>query len=174
MGSSLCQLQRSEISRILFHVSSFFFVYGSHLMQIFSQLQQSSEIIQLLKVATTIAIVGLSPKENRPSNMVGRYLISTGYTVYPINPGQNEILGLKCYPNLDALPFPADIINIFRRSEEVMKIVEEVLALKNLPKALWMQQGIRNETAAGLAKKQGIFVVMDRCIKIDHENLIRR
>ena len=143
-------------------------------MQPLSFFQQSSEILQLLKTAYTIAIVGLSPKENRPSNMVGRYLVAAGYTVYPINPGQNEVLGEKCYPSLEALPFSVDIVNIFRKSEEVMPIVEEALALRHLPNAVWMQQGIRNEEAAQLARSKGILVIMDRCIKIDHENFIRR
>ncbi|MBU1567993.1 MAG: CoA-binding protein [Proteobacteria bacterium] len=143
-------------------------------MQTFSSLIQSSEISNLFKGATTIAIVGLSPKENRPSNMVGRYLVAAGYTVYPINPGQNEVLGKKCYPALVALPFSVDIVNIFRKSEEVMTIVEEALALHTLPKAIWMQQGIINEEAAQLARNMGVFVVMDRCIKVDHSNLIRR
>lgn len=147
--------------------------HRSYSMQKFSVFQQSSEISQLLKVASTIAIVGLSPKENRPSNMVCRYLIAAGYTVFPINPGQNEVLGMKCYPNLGALPFPVDIINIFRKSEEVLPIVEEALTLHPQAKAIWMQQGIRNEEAAELARNHGILVVMDRCIKIDHENFTR-
>ncbi len=143
-------------------------------MQTLFFLQQSSEVFQLLTTASTIAIVGLSPKDNRPSNMIGRYLIAAGYTVYPINPGHNEILGEKCYPSLMALPFSIDIINIFRKSEDVMQIVEEALALHHPPKAIWMQQGIRSEEAAQLARSKGIFVVMDRCIKIDHANLIHR
>jgi len=143
-------------------------------MQTFSSFQQSSEISQLLKVANTIAIVGLSPKENRPSNVVGRYLLAAGYTIYPINPGQNEILGTACYPALKALPFLIDIVNIFRKSEEVTPIVEDALTLNPQPKAIWMQQGISNEEAAELARSKGVLVIMDRCIKIDHENLIRR
>lgn len=143
-------------------------------MPTFFSFQQSSEISQLLKEATTIAVVGLSPKENRPSNMVGRYLVAVGYTVYPINPGQNEVLGTKCYPSLVTFPHTIDIVNIFRKSEEVIQIVEEALALHHLPKAIWMQQGIKNEEAAELARSKGILVVMDRCIKVDHTNLIRR
>lgn len=142
-------------------------------MQTFFSFQHSTEISQLLKVANTIAIVGLSPKEDRPSNMVGRYLIAAGFTVYPINPGQNEILGNKCYPALRDLPFAIDIVDIFRKSEDVLPIVVEVLALQNLPKAIWMQKGIKNEEAAELARNRGIMVVMDRCIKVDHENLNR-
>lgn len=142
-------------------------------MQTLTQFQQSSEISQLLKTASTIAIVGLSPKDNRPSNMVCRYLVAAGYTVYPINPGQNEILGMECYPSLGTLPFSLDIINIFRKSEDVLPIVEEALTLHPLPKAIWMQQGVSNEEAAVLARNKGILVVMDRCIKIDHENIFR-
>ncbi len=138
-------------------------------MQTFSFFQQSSEIRQLLKETTTIAIVGLSPKENRPSNMVGRYLADAGYTIFPVNPGQNLVLGVKCYPNLLSLPGSIDIVNIFRKSEDVLPIVEEALSLNPLPKAIWMQQGIRNEKAAELAKKKGVLVIMDRCLKIDHE-----
>jgi uncharacterized protein len=132
---------------------------------------RSFEIPKLLKEANTIAIVGMSPKENRPSNMVGRYLIAAGFTVYPINPGQNEILGKKCYPALRDLPFAIDIVDIFRKSVEILAVVEDVLALQHLPKAIWMQQGIRNDEAAELARNKGIIVVMDRCIKVDHENL---
>jgi uncharacterized protein len=143
-------------------------------MQTFSSFQQSSAITQLLKGATTIAIVGLSPKENRPSNMIGRYLVAAGYTVYPINPGQNEVLDTKCYPDLQSLPYLIDIVNIFRKSAEVMSIVLETLALPHLPKGIWMQQGIRNEEAAELARSKGILVVMDRCIMVDHKNLIHR
>lgn len=131
------------------------------------------EIERLLKTANTIAIVGLSPKENRPSNMVGRYLVAAGYMIYPVNPGQDEILGKKCYPDLKSLPYPVDIINIFRKSEEVMAIVTDVLAQQHLPKAIWMQQGIINQEAAELARNKGILVVMDRCIKVDHTNIIR-
>jgi predicted CoA-binding protein len=142
-------------------------------MQTLFSFQQSFEISKLLKMANIIAMVGLSPKENRPSNMVGRYLIAAGFTVYPINPGQNEILGRRCYPALRDLPVAIDIVDIFRRSEEVLSVVEEVLALQHLPKAIWMQQGIKNDEAAELARNKGIAVVMDRCIKIDHENLNR-
>lgn len=140
-------------------------------MQTLLSLQQASERVKLLKMAKSIAVVGLSPKENRPSNMVARYLVAAGYAVYPINPGQSEILGRECYPSLKALSSPVDIVNIFRKSEEITPIVEEILSLPILPKAIWMQRGIINEEAATLARNQGLIVVMDRCIKIDHENL---
>jgi uncharacterized protein len=141
-------------------------------MQTIASIQQPSEIARILKKASNIAVVGLSPKENRPSNMVARYLLEVRYTIYPVNPGQEEILGHKCYPDLKSLPHDIDIVDIFRKSEDVLAIVEEAIALPHLPMAIWMQQGIRNEEAASLAESRGIYVVMDRCIKIDHAHLI--
>ena len=143
-------------------------------MQTLDAFQQTADITRLLKTTTSIAIVGLSPKENRPSNMVGRYLIDVGYTIYPVNPGQSEILGRTCYPDLAAIPDPVDIIDIFRKSEDVLPIVEQLIKLNPLPRALWMQQGIINEAAAELARRNGLFVVMDRCIKVDYHNLLGR
>lgn len=105
--------------------------------------------------------------------MVGRYLLDNGFTVYPVNPGQDEIFGLKCYPNLEALDEPVDIVDVFRRSEDVLSVVEEVVKMSPLPKVVWMQQGVVNEDAAALAQQMGIYVVMDRCIKVDHQNFIR-
>lgn len=127
------------------------------------------EVEQLLRKARTIAIVGLSPKENRPSNMVGRYLLQAGYTIFPVNPGQTEIFGQPCYPHLSAIPARIDIVDIFRRPEDVFPIVEE--AVKIGAGAIWMQLGIVNNEAAGLASRHGLAVIMDRCIKIDHSNL---
>lgn len=128
------------------------------------------EVETLLRRAKTIAIVGLSAKENRPSNMVGRYLLDAGYTIYPVNPGQTEIFGLKCYPSLTVLPEKIDIVDIFRRSEEVLPFVEE--AVKIGAGAVWMQLGIINHEAAAYARRHGLTVVMDRCIKVDHSNLL--
>ena len=143
-------------------------------MQNFEDLRQSTEIEQLLRSVRSIAVVGLSPKENRPSNMVGRYLLDAGYTLYPVNPGQTTILGQTCYADLLSVPFPIDIVDIFRNAEDVLPIVEQAVSLSRRPQAIWMQQGIINETAAELALNNGIFVVMDRCMKIDHQNLIQR
>ncbi len=140
-------------------------------MQIFD-LSMQQEIEKLLRNVKTIAIVGLSPKENRPSNMVARYLMHAGYTIYPVNPGHSQILGKTCYADLSAVPFPVDVVDIFRKSEDVLPIVEQAVLLKPLPKAIWMQQGIVNEPAAQLARDNGIFIVMDRCVKIDHQNLL--
>jgi predicted CoA-binding protein len=138
-------------------------------MQTMNSLQDLSGIGKLLKEVTSIAIVGLSPKENRPSNMVARYLLDVGYTIYPVNPGQTEILGAVCYPDLLSVPDSVEVVDIFRRSEDILPIVEQAVEIG--ARAVWMQQGIRNEEAAELAQRKGIFVVMDRCIKIDHGNL---
>ena len=126
-------------------------------------------IKKLLTTAKTIAMVGLSPKESRPSNMVARYLIEAGYTVIPVNPGQEEILGLPCYPDLAAVPGPVDIVNIFRRSEDVPPIVAEAIAIG--AKAIWLQEGVIHAEAARSAKTAGLVVVMDRCIKTVHYDL---
>ncbi len=128
------------------------------------------EVEQLLRLARTIAIVGLSPKENRPSNAVGRYLLTAGYTVYPVNPGQTEILHQQCYPSLSAIPAKIDIVDIFRRPEEVLPFVEEAVLIGAA--AVWMQLGIVNHQAAEYARRNGLTVIMDRCIKIDHSNLL--
>ena len=139
-------------------------------MQIFES-SRHQEIEKLLRSVQTIAVVGLSPKENRPSNMVARYLLDAGYTIYPVNPGHSQILGQICYAELSAVPFPVDVVDIFRKPEDVLPIVEQAVQLTPLPRAIWMQQGIINEPAAQLARNKGILVVMDRCIKIDHQNL---
>lgn len=133
-------------------------------------LNQHQDVEQLLRQSKTIAIVGLSPKENRPSNMVGRYLLSAGYTIYPVNPGHAEILGQPCYPNLSAIPDKIDIVDLFRRSEEVLPFVEEAVRIG--AKAVWMQLGIVNQQAAQYARDNGLAVIMDRCIKVDHSNLM--
>jgi predicted CoA-binding protein len=133
-------------------------------------LTDMKEISTLLKNCRTIAVVGLSPKENRPSNQVARYLQDVGYRIIPVNPGQKEILGETCYPSLLDIPEPVDVVDIFRRSEEVLPVVEQAVKIK--AKAVWMQQGIINEEAARLARSNGLAVVMDRCMKIDHASLL--
>ena len=141
-------------------------------MQTLDTLSQSTDIKQLLQSITSIAIVGLSPKKDRPSNMVARYLLEVGYTIYPVNPGQTEILGQTCYPDLASVPHDIEIVDIFRRSEDILPVVEKALELKPLPTAIWMQQGIVNDVAAGLARDKGLSVIMDRCIKVDHYNFV--
>ncbi len=121
---------------------------------------------EVLHTAKTIAVVGFSPKENRPSNMVGCYLIQAGFRVIPVNPGHSEICGVRCYPDLVSIPEPVDVVDIFRRSEEVLPVVSEAIAIG--AKVIWMQQGIINQEAAALAERAGLVVIMDRCIKVDH------
>ncbi|HEY5822936.1 MAG TPA: CoA-binding protein [Cyclobacteriaceae bacterium] len=128
---------------------------------------QNTDIIRkLLNTSRTIAIVGLSDKKERASNFVGSYLLSEGYTVIPVNPLKQEILGQKCYPDLKSIPCPVDIVDIFRRPDECVNIVKEALEIK--AKAVWMQLGIVNRDAAKLALDNGLLVVMDRCIKMEH------
>lgn len=121
---------------------------------------------EVLSTAKTIAVVGFSPKENRPSNMVGCYLMQAGFRVIPVNPGHSEICGVTCYPDLVSIPEPVDVVDIFRRSEEVLPVVVEAIAIG--AKVVWMQQGIINQEAAALAERAGLVVIMDRCIKVDH------
>ena len=134
------------------------------------QLVPVNTIRSILQENVTVAVVGLSPKPNRPSHQVASYLQQKGYRVIPVNPGQNEILGEKCYPDLNAVPESVDIVNIFRRSEHVLPIVHDAVASK--VKVVWMQEGIINEEAANLAEQNGLIVIMDRCIKIDHQSFM--
>lgn len=113
-----------------------------------------------------IAVVGLSPKENRPSHQVARYLQEAGYTIIPVNPGQEEILGRKCYPDLCSVEGPVDVVDIFRRADQVEPLVRDAVAIG--ARVVWMQQGIVNEQAAALAEAAGLMVIMDRCLKVDH------
>lgn len=132
--------------------------------------QQTATIRRILKDSKTIAVVGLSPKPHRPSHQVARYLMEAGYTIIPVNPGQDNLLGLPCYPNLKAIPGPVDMVDIFRRSEFVVPIVEDAVIIG--ARFIWMQEGIVNEVAARKAEEAGITVIMDRCTKIDHMNLL--
>lgn len=131
------------------------------------QLPQLTKIRSILTQNSTIAIAGLSPKTERPSNMVARYLIGQGYVIIPVNPGQEEILGLKCYADLQSIPGEVDIVNIFRRSEDVLPIVQSAVVKK--ARVIWMQEGVINQEAAKLAEQRGMTVIMDRCIKTDHQ-----
>jgi predicted CoA-binding protein len=132
--------------------------------------QQTAIIRRILKDSKTIAVVGLSPKPHRPSHQVASYLMEAGYAIIPVNPGQDTLLGLPCYPNLQAIPGPVDMVDIFRRSEFVLPIVEDAVSIG--AKFIWMQEGIVNEVAARKAEEAGLTVIMDRCTKIDHMNLL--
>lgn len=132
-------------------------------------LNNTEEIRSILSTSKTIAVVGLSPKKERPSNGVARYLIEVGYTVVPVNPGHDSILGLPCYPSLRDIPIDIDIVNIFRKSEDVEPIIHQALEIDC--RVIWMQQGVINHLAAEVARQRGKNVIMDRCIKVDHAAL---
>jgi len=126
----------------------------------------------LLQDTRTIAIVGLSPNPQRPSNEVARYLRAAGYTIIPVNPACEEVLGEKCYASLREIPGPVDLVDVFRRPEDVMPIVEDAIAIG--ARALWLQLGVIAPEAALRAAEAGLKVVMDRCTKIEHAVLIGR
>jgi len=131
------------------------------------KLYQDAEVIRdLLHGAQNVAIVGLSDKKERASNFVGSYLKSEGYNVIPVNPTKQEILGVKCYPDLKSIPVPVDIVDIFRRPDELMGVIKEAIEIK--ARAVWMQLGIVNREAAELARASGLLVIMDRCMKMEH------
>ncbi|MBW2334473.1 MAG: CoA-binding protein [Deltaproteobacteria bacterium] len=119
-----------------------------------------------------IAMVGLSPDPSRPSHIVANYLISHGYKVIPVNPDAQEILGTRSYYDMSSIPEPIEIVDIFRRSEEVMPIVDE--AIKIGAKVVWMQEGVINEEAALKAQDAGLLVVMDRCMLKEHKRLSKK
>ncbi len=117
----------------------------------------------ILENSKTVAVVGLSPDPERPSCRVADFLKHHGYKVIPVNPKEKQIIGETSYPNLTAIPEAVDVVDIFRRSEEVMPIIEE--AIKIGAKAIWMQEGVINQSAAEKATKAGLKVVMDKCMR---------
>ena len=135
-----------------------------------------SYIRGILNTVKTIAMVGASAKDNRPSYFAFKYLLERGYTMIPVNPGQagKEMLGQKVYAQLADIPEPIDMVDIFRASRYALAIVEEALTLKPRPQVIWMQLGVRNDEAAALAEANGIKVVMNRCPKIEYGRLSSR
>ena len=133
----------------------------------------NSYIAGILNSVKTIAVVGASANDVRPSFFVMKYLLSKDFSVIPVNPGQagREILGRTVYARLADIPEPVDMVDIFRAAEAVPGIVDEVLAMKPLPKVVWMQLGVRHDEAAALAEAAGIAVVMNRCPKIEYGRL---
>jgi uncharacterized protein len=128
-----------------------------------------NQISEILHSCRVIAVVGLSAKRFRPSYGVAEYLQRAGYKIIPVNPMETEVLGERAYPDLDAIPGPVDMVDIFRRSEFVPEIVEA--AIRKGAKAVWMQEGVIHEAAAERAEAAGLAVVMDRCILKDHRRL---
>jgi predicted CoA-binding protein len=124
---------------------------------------------RILSKYRSIAVVGASANPERPSYQIANYLIGAGYQVHPVNPNAREILGRPSYPDLSAIPEPVEVVNIFRRSEDVMPIVDEAIEVE--AKAVWMQTGVINEKAAAKARGAGLLVVMNKCIFEEHQNL---
>lgn len=128
-------------------------------------------IAELLRSSRVIAVVGLSARKSRPSYGVAEYMQREGYRIIPVNPNESEVLGEKAYATLEDIPERIDIVDIFRRSEFVMPIVESAIRLG--AKAIWMQEGVEDEAAAKKARDAGLFVVMDRCILKEHSRYFR-
>jgi len=117
----------------------------------------------------TIAVVGMSPKPERPSHYVSMYMKEQGYNIIPVNPGHDEIAGIKCYPSLKEINEPVDVVDVFRRPEYILPIAESAINIK--AKALWLQDGVINHEAAELANNSGLIVVMDDCMLRRHRQI---
>jgi uncharacterized protein len=132
-----------------------------------------SYIRSILNTVKTIAMVGASEKESRPSYFAFKYLLEHGYTMIPVNPGHDghTMLGQRIYARLSDIPVPVDMVDIFRASQYALPIVKEALTLKPRPQVIWMQLTIRNDEAAALAEANGVKVVMNRCPKIEYGRL---
>jgi predicted CoA-binding protein len=130
-----------------------------------------NNIAEVLRNSKTIAVVGLSSNRLRASYGVSEYMQSAGYKIVPVNPQETEVLGEPCYPTLDQVPGPVDIVDIFRRPEFVPDIVEA--AIRKGAHTVWMQEGVVHEQAAARARESGLTVVMDRCILKEHAKLRR-
>ncbi len=131
--------------------------------------QDDTQISRILDACRKIAVVGLSPKAERDSHRVARYLLEHGYEVVPVNPGQREILGLTCYRSLEEIPFPVDMADLFLNPTRVPAVVEQ--AVKKRVPVIWMQLGVVHAEAAARAREAGLQVVVDRCVMAEHKRL---
>jgi predicted CoA-binding protein len=129
----------------------------------------SNEIATILERSKKIAVVGLSPKQERDSHRVAKYLLENGYEVVPVNPGQKEILGRECYKSLEEIPYPVDVADLFLNPARIPAVVDQ--AINKGVGVIWMQLGIIHHEAAQKATEAGITVVMDRCMKQEHEKI---
>lgn len=127
-------------------------------------------LCELLKISKTIAVVGISSKPNRTSRTIASYLFYSGFEVFGVNPNKNfnNADGIKVYNNLEEIPKQIDIVNVFRKSEDIPDLIEDVLKIK--PKVLWLQLGIRNDSAVKAVIEKGIIVIQDSCIMVQHRN----
>lgn len=128
-----------------------------------------ADLRRVLRDCRTIAIVGLSPEWHRPSHFVGKYLQVRGYRVIPVNPRCTEILGERCYPDLLEIPDSVDMVDVFRRTDDVMAVARQAIEIK--ARCLWQQIGVQNLDADRLAREAGMDSVMNRCVKIEHARL---
>ena len=124
------------------------------------------EVDRQLTQARTIAVVGMSPRPDRPSHYVAKYLMDQGYTIIPVNPQVDELLGMRSYPDLLSVPEPVDLVDVFRRSSEVPPIVDQAIEIG--ARFIWMQDGVIHEEAAARARASGLSVVMDNCMLREH------
>ena len=124
---------------------------------------------RILKENKVIAVVGLSAQWHRPSNFAAKYMIDHGYTVIPVNPQYDEVLGQKCYKSLRDIPGQVDMVDCFRKAEDIPPLVDDAIAIR--ARVLWLQLGVVNEAAAEKARAAGLEVVMDHCVKIEHARL---
>lgn len=133
-----------------------------------------TQLTELLRSSKTIAVVGLSDNPLRPSFTTALYMQRHGYRIVPVNPARSEILGEHCYARLEDIGFAVDIVNVFRRSEEVLPVAQEAVrfAAARGAKCFWQQLGIANDEAAALVSHSGLLSVSDRCIKIEHARLL--
>lgn len=120
------------------------------------------ETVARVLALKTIAVVGASPKPERPSHYVSAYLMGEGYRIVPVNPGHKRLLGVECYPSVTDIPFPVDVVAVFRRPEEALTPILEAIAVK--AKAVWLQDGITHPEGEALARKAGLLVVSDDCL----------
>ena len=132
-------------------------------------MDDSEKVRRILRKYKTIAVVGLSAQWHRPSYFAAKYMQEHGYRVIPVNPKYESILGEKCYKSLRDIPEKVDLVDVFRKSNDVMPIAEEAIAIG--AKVLWQQLGVKNEAAAAKARAAGLEAVMDRCVKIEHGRL---
>jgi uncharacterized protein len=128
-----------------------------------------SELRRILKTTQVIAVVGLSAEWHRPSYFAASYMLGKGYRIVPVNPRYDNILGQRCFSRLEDVPFKVDMVDVFRKTADVLPIARSAVAIG--AKCLWQQLGVVNEEAAALARAAGLDTVMDRCVKIEHARL---
>lgn len=135
-------------------------------------IETDASLRHILTTCRTIAVVGISMDEDRPSHYVSKYMQQHGYRIVPVNPRYTQVLGEVCYPSLEAIPFQLDMVDVFRRTEDVLPIAQSAMAIQ--AQCLWQQIGVVNLEADALVKAAGKQSVMDRCLKVEHARLIGR